>query len=128
MSDELDVYPFCGAQPLLNEIAPHSHNLTIGGVKFPDHPGSWTIECPACECGMIADTRGAVTAAWNRRAQRADEVQHDTNLLNFIEENPQLSLRFHKKRWAFVGMTNYECDVFKTAREAIAAAMAKATP
>jgi hypothetical protein len=75
VSDELDICPFCGAQPLLNEIAPHSHNLTIGGVKFPDHPGSWTIECPACECGMIADTRGAVTAAWNRRAQPAEEAQ-----------------------------------------------------
>ena len=75
MSDELDICPFCGAQPLLNEIAPHSHNLTIGGVKFPDHPGSWTIECPACECGMIADTKEAVIAAWNRRAQPAEEVQ-----------------------------------------------------
>jgi len=66
-NSELKPCPFCGAEPLLSEIEPHAHFLAIGGVTFPDHPGSWTIECPSCECGMIADTREAVTTAWNRR-------------------------------------------------------------
>jgi len=64
---ELLPCPFCGADPLRNEIAPHTHNLMLGDFKMPDHPGSSVIECPKCDCGLIGDTAESVTAAWNTR-------------------------------------------------------------
>lgn len=63
---ELLPCPFCGADPMLNEIAPHKHYF----VDFPDHEGSAVVECPACEAGMIAATVDEVVAIWNRRAPR----------------------------------------------------------
>lgn len=47
----------------------------------------------------------------------------DTARFNFIEANPTKSLRYHKKRWAFVGLTSYEYETYSTAREAIDAVM-----
>ncbi|MCL8302321.1 Lar family restriction alleviation protein [Pseudomonas mosselii] len=67
MSNELMPCPFCGQSPLLTEHPAHSHGLQVGDWKMPDHPGSWTIECPACSCGMIDGDRAAVVAMWNRR-------------------------------------------------------------
>ncbi len=68
MSTDLLPCPFCGESPLMQEIEAHSHAGGIAGF-MPDHPGSFTIECSSsCGCGMIADTREQVTAAWNRRA------------------------------------------------------------
>ena len=49
----------------------------------------------------------------------------DTDRLNFLQLNPALTLRCHKKRWSLVGLTNYEYEVFKTVREAIDDAIAK---
>ena len=64
---ELKPCPFCGGEPILNHIEPHSHHLTFDGKPLmPDYPGSWTIEC--CDVGMIKDTREEVVTAWNRRA------------------------------------------------------------
>lgn len=51
------------------------------------------------------------------------EVRKDAERLNFIEAHPEKSLRFHKKHWSFVGFTNYEYDVFRTAREAVDSAI-----
>jgi len=68
MSEQLLNCPFCGAEPLLQEHPPHKHSLKLGDFQMPDHPGSWTIECPACECGMISDKKGRLLAAWNKRA------------------------------------------------------------
>ena len=65
---ELLPCPFCGADPMLNEIAPHKHYF----VDFPDHEGSAVVECPACEAGMIAATVDEVVAIWNRRAPRPE--------------------------------------------------------
>jgi hypothetical protein len=56
--------PFCGAEPMEHAIEPHKHEF----CGMPDHPGSHVIECPRCECGMIAATKDVVFAAWNRRA------------------------------------------------------------
>jgi hypothetical protein len=76
--------PFCGAQPTENAIEPHTHHMKIDGWPvMPDHGGSHVIEC-ACSAGMIADTRDAVLAMWNRRAspdehllrQAAEALQH----------------------------------------------------
>lgn len=55
----------------------------------------------------------------------------DTERLDFIEANPEKSLRndgrghpgARKYRWCFIGMTNYSFRVFPTVREAIDHAM-----
>ena len=60
---ELKPCPFCGGAPMISEIEPHKHFI----VDLPDHTGSWVIEC-GCGCGLIDDTRDAVTVRWNRRA------------------------------------------------------------
>ena len=60
---ELLPCPFCGGEALEIEHPPHKHHF----VNWPDHPGSWTIECVKCQCGMIDDTQENVRAAWNRR-------------------------------------------------------------
>lgn len=61
--------PHCGEQPIDHAIESHIHALSLDGVKMPDHPGSHVIEC-VCGAGMIDDTREAVLARWNRRAER----------------------------------------------------------
>ena len=54
----------------------------------------------------------------------ADSVLEDAARLDFIERHPEMSLRHHKGRWAFLGFTNYEYDLHQSLREAIDAAMA----
>lgn len=52
-----------------------------------------------------------------------DAAQKDAERMAFIEEHPNW-LRKHKKHWQCVNpFTNYEYPVFKTAREAVDAAM-----
>ncbi|MCZ3099988.1 Lar family restriction alleviation protein, partial [Acinetobacter baumannii] len=91
---ELKNCPFCGGDA---SAEPHLQHK----------PGCYFDVLAQFKAAPIGDLALAdeVLAAWNRRAQPAEEVQQDTALLNFIEGNPQLSLRFHKKRWALVGMT-----------------------
>ena len=48
---------------------------------------------------------------------------NDAELLDFVEAHPHLTLRNHKKRWSFVGMTAYEYATFDTARAAIKATL-----
>ena len=69
MTEELKACPFCGGEPLIQEHPAHSHSLQIGEWKMPDHPGSWTIECVKCNCGMIDESCDAALRAWNTRAQ-----------------------------------------------------------
>lgn len=48
----------------------------------------------------------------------------DTARLDFMQSQPEMSLRYRKRRWAFVGFTNYEYPTFPNTREAIDAAIA----
>jgi hypothetical protein len=65
----LEPCPFCGSAPLIHDIEPHTHHMSVGDWKMPDHPGSTVIEC-GCGCGLIDDKREAVIERWNRRAPR----------------------------------------------------------
>jgi hypothetical protein len=55
--------PFCGGSALGVDHPPHKHYF----VPMPDHPGSYTIECAACNIGLIDDTKEKAEAAWNKR-------------------------------------------------------------
>jgi hypothetical protein len=55
--------PFCGGSALGVDHPPHKHYF----VPMPDHPGSYTIECAACNVGLIDDTKEKAEAAWNKR-------------------------------------------------------------
>lgn len=63
---EVVACPFCGAEPLMREIEPHTHSGPLKALGIPDHPGSHVIEC-GCGAGMIAESKDAVRAMWNRR-------------------------------------------------------------
>lgn len=67
MSADLLPCAHCGGAALMHEHPAHSHAGGIAGF-MPDYPGSFTIECAACNCGMINNTAEAVSEAWNRRA------------------------------------------------------------
>jgi hypothetical protein len=70
MTQELKPCPFCGAEAVLTDHEPHDHSpalVALTGVPAK-HPGSWTVECVACSCGMIHGAREEAIAAWNRRA------------------------------------------------------------
>lgn len=70
MTQELKPCPFCGADAVLTEHEPHDHSpglVALTGIPAK-HPGSWTVECVACSCGMIHGAREEAIAAWNRRA------------------------------------------------------------
>lgn len=62
--------PFCGAEPTLYEIPPHTHSpwLIEAIPQLPDHPGSWVVEC-GCGCGLIDTKREDVVKHWNTRHQ-----------------------------------------------------------
>ena len=66
--------PFCGGEALQIEHPPHKHHF----VDWPEHPGSWTIECVKCAVGMIANAKADVEAAWNLRASPSEAVGEDT--------------------------------------------------
>lgn len=77
MDKELKDCPFCGEQPLLNHIEPHTHHLHFSGEPLmPDHAGSWTIEC--CSIGLIMDTKEEAVTAWNRRTAIAPAAAQST--------------------------------------------------
>lgn len=86
---ELLPCPFCGGEPLLQEHPAHSHSLQIGDWKMPDHPGSWTVECCACNCGMINNSLDALTKDWNTRAQSAEPVQGEA-WIDAATRNPEI--------------------------------------
>jgi hypothetical protein len=70
----------------------------------------------------VMDRTGADQIA--RLTKEVEELRKDKERLDWLEANMHTSpLRLHKKRWACVGFTNYEYEVYQTARIAIDAAM-----
>jgi hypothetical protein len=66
----------------------------------------------------------ATILALLERLQVAEDAAKDAERLDFIAAHPEMQLRCHKKRWSFIGFTNYEFDTFLNPREAIDAAIA----
>lgn len=70
--------PLCGCEALGVEHPPHKH---VFATFMPDHQGSYSIECPPCNLGLLADTEELATAAWNSRvaptdSARIEELEH----------------------------------------------------
>lgn len=63
---QLKPCPFCGENPMIDDIEPHEHLIVFDGEKMPDHLGSTVIEC-GCGAGLIDDTRLKVIERWNTR-------------------------------------------------------------
>lgn len=83
--------PFCGSEPIKVHHEPHDHPLLKRmGIDWPDHHGSFTIECPGCSVGMIHESDTQVTQAWNRRAALSAQAR---------EQQPVSWMR----KWAFDG-------------------------
>lgn len=82
---ELLPCPFCGGEAFMEEHPPHKHSDWLVKMGMPEYSaGSFTIECVACECGMIHESRDGVVAAWNRRAalqSQDDPLQPAANWL-----------------------------------------------
>ncbi len=55
--------PFCGGMPISSYIPPHEHYL----VDMPPYEGSGCVECPDCECAVVAKTEEEAIEKWNRR-------------------------------------------------------------
>jgi hypothetical protein len=73
VSEELKRCPFCGTDQDIEEHKPHDHSSALVAMGLPGkHPGSFTVSCPKCECGMIHATREGLIAAWNHRAAHPD--------------------------------------------------------
>jgi hypothetical protein len=102
MTQELKPCPHCGAEAVLTEHEPHDHSpglVALTGIPAK-HPGSWTIECVACSCGMIYATREEVVAAWNRRALATPATLSDEPVAEVI-------------KWrTFAGHTTWDFKVF----------------
>lgn len=92
---ELLPCPFCGGEPVLSHIEPHTHHYA---TFLPDCKGSVTIECNCV--GVIAETEEESKRIWNRRAPASGECEWcqngdgywDTgcsNAFEFIADGPE---------------------------------------
>lgn len=85
-TETLKPCPFCGCEPYVALIEPHSHK---GGIAafMPDHQGSATVEC-GCGAGLIDDDEETVRRRWNQRAGHAqrptDTIAVDAKLLHSL--------------------------------------------
>ena len=91
-------------------------------------PGNYLSRCLKCntvahDVDKRATTCRPCAEAMHSAASNVQPKGLDTARLDFIQANPTLTLRHHKRHWSLVGFTNYEYRVFKTVREAIDHAM-----
>jgi Lar family restriction alleviation protein len=56
--------PFCGGEPIINEILPHTHAIA---TTMPDCEGECFIECSKCSCAISAKNKDEAIQMWNRR-------------------------------------------------------------
>lgn len=61
--------PFCGGEASQCTIAPHEHSGFLKEMGLGNHPGSWWVECRACDVHIGRPTQEEVVAAWNIRAR-----------------------------------------------------------
>lgn len=96
-AEPLKPCPFCGSEPIIQDIEPHAHGLVIAGERMPDHPGSSVIEC-RCGCGLIDDDRASVIAHWNRRAEIAQPATPEPAKRGQLHPEAPYSLHFEDGR------------------------------
>lgn len=121
--------PFCGQEPMRNFIEPHTHHLSLGGLRMPDYPGSVVIEC-GCGAGLIDDTDEAVTSRWNSRhiaTQEQGKDAKDAARLDFIEKRARCDPKMDGQHVWWPTSFNHRL-AGPTLRDAIDAAMAAMSP
>lgn len=69
---ELKPCPFCGSEPFVREIEPHTHVLA---TFMPDYKGGAFVECTGCTAAMSGDNREEVIEAWNKRPQATESTE-----------------------------------------------------
>lgn len=118
---------FAAAQPEAKEApaAPPQDSLSLPGwLRHFAADGGYSHSDYADTMKQAADEIERLDTLLSAAGNSQDAK--DAALLDFIEAHPEKQLRCVKKRWAFVGFTNYPYEVFGTVREAITAAMAAA--
>ena len=63
MEEKLLDCPFCGKEPIVEHIEPHSHPIS----GMPDFGGSYYAECPLCDFRRFGDTKELAIKTWNHR-------------------------------------------------------------
>ena len=65
LGEVLKPCPFCGGDPVINEIPPHTHVIA---TFMPDCKGECFIECK-CSCAITAENKKKAIEKWNRRVK-----------------------------------------------------------
>lgn len=89
--------PLCQGEAIGIDHPAHTHFIA---TFMPDHPGSYTIECPRCNLGLLANTEELAKSAWNSR------VQPEAALATLGAEVRELREDAKRYRW----ITNNQSD------------------
>ena len=67
--DKLKPCPFCGNEPQMTIIEPHTHRFAI---FMPNYSGGAFVECFSCTASISASNKADAIKKWNNRIEREE--------------------------------------------------------